>query len=1287
MRDPLSDWAFGTVLIANRGEIARRVIRTARRLGLRTVAVYSEADRGAPHVREADQAILVGGPRPHDSYLNGPAILEAAKTCGAGAVHPGYGFLSENAGFARDVEAAGLAWVGPTPAQLQAFGAKHTARVLARAAGVPLMAGTELLSSASHAVEAASSIGFPVMLKATGGGGGIGMEACHSEHEVAEAFDRVARLAAVHFGEYPGAAHPGAATPAPGAGTQHGAAAGVFLERLVRPARHVEVQVFGDGTGAVTVLGDRDCSLQRRNQKVIEEAPAPDLPPSVRRQLHESARSLAVSVSYRSAGTVEFVYDPVRRQASFLEVNARLQVEHPVTEEVYDVDLVEQMLRLAGLGPGGVAAFMGTRHVPRGHAIEARVYAEDPNHGGRPSPGLVTAAMWPDNSKEIRVDTWIEAGQEVSPHYDPMLAKVIAHGTSRDEALGLLGAALAQTRVDGVTTNLGLLRAVLSRPDIRGVSHSTSTLDEAGDPDPRIEVLEAGTLTTVQDWPGRLGYWQVGVPPSGPMDEVSLREANLAVGNPEGAAALECTATGPRLRFSAGTVVCLAGAVCAATLDGAPVPFWEPVTVPAGGVLDIGPVRGPGLRAYLAVRGGLDVPLYLGSASTFTLGRFGGHSGRALRAGDVLYLPGGRPPVDPRLRGDAPLIPPLPGEPAQNAGPRDFPSPGLGAIPASAAGPRDFPSPGLGATPLSPPRPVPLDRRPAIVSGWEIGVTEGPHAAPEFFTRADIDELYASTYTVHHNSARTGVRLIGPRPRWAREDGGEAGLHPSNIHDVPYAVGALDFTGDTPIILGPDGPSLGGFVCPAVVASGELWKVGQLRPGDTVRFVPVREAGAAALRERCSVPVVPRGGGDGDDGILARREAGPDAPAVVYRRDGDDNVIVEYGEQVLDLGLRMRVHALQTALEAEGLAGVVDLTPGIRSLQIHTDAGRLRAGSLIPLLQRVEGELPPAREMKVPSRTVRLPLSWDDPATRLAIERYMSSVRPDAPWTPWNIEFIRRINGLDSVEDVRSIVYSARYLVLGLGDVYLGAPVATPVDPRHRLVTTKYNPARTWTAENSVGIGGAYLCIYGMEGPGGYQFVGRTVQVWNRFRRAGLFDRQPWALRFFDQIEWYPVSAEELLDLRAQTEAGRFEAAVADCWFDYGSYTRFVAASAASIAEFRARQAAAFEAEKGRWRAAGEFDRAPAEPAATGGGDVPMAVPAGAIAVSAPFTASVWQVDARPGTRVAKGDKLLSLEAMKMETVLAAPHDGLVAAVYTAPGTQAEAGQVLVAIMPEGGAE
>jgi urea carboxylase len=265
-------------------------------------------------------------------------------------------------------------------------------------------------------------------------------------------------------------------------------------------------------------------------------------------------------------------------------------------------------------------------------------------------------------------------------------------------------------------------------------------------------------------------------------------------------------------------------------------------------------------------------------------------------------------------------------------------------------------------------------------------------------------------------------------------------------------------------------------------------------------------------------------------------------------------------------------------------------------------------------------------------------------------------------------------------------VYGAKYLVLGLGDVYLGAPVATPVDPRHRLVTTKYNPARTWTAENSVGIGGAYLCIYGMEGPGGYQFVGRTTQVWNRFRRSGLFAEQPWSLRFFDQINWYPVSAEELLDLRADTDAGRGSVAVSDGWFDYGAHTRFLADNAAGIAEFKARQTAAFDAEKERWRASGEFDRAdpgPAAGAAAAAADDLSNFPERAVALRSPFAASVWQVAARPGDRVRKGDKLVCLEAMKMETVLTAPHDGTIADVCVVPGAQVTAGQVLAAVLPD----
>ncbi|WBO61468.1 urea carboxylase [Streptomyces camelliae] len=1189
------------VLVANRGEIARRVIRTARRMGLATVAVFSDADRAAPHVREADHAVRLGPAPARESYLRGEAIIDAALARGAGIIHPGYGFLSENTAFARAVEEAGLRFAGPTADQITAFGEKHTARALAKAAGVPLLAGTELLASAEEAVTAASSIGLPVMVKATGGGGGIGMQACATAGEVREAFARVAALAESNFGS-----------------------GGVFLERLVRPARHVEVQVFGDGTGRIAVLGDRDCSLQRRNQKVIEEAPAPALPARVRALLHDSSRRLLASVGYRGAGTVEFVYDPVREEAAFLEVNTRLQVEHPVTEEAYGVDLVELMLLLARDGEVDDAVFE-REWAPAGHAVEARVYAEDPGKDSLPSSGLITRAVFPGEGADampgVRVDGFAETGLEVSPYYDPMLAKVISKGPTRDAAFDLLGRALAASRVDGIVTNLGLLRELTVRGEVRGVVHSTGTLDTARDPEPRIDVLVPGALTTVQDLPGRLGHWHVGVPPSGPFDAVSFAEANLAVGNPRTAPGLEVTAGGLTLRFSHATVVAVTGAPVPVTVDGTPAARWEPVPVPAGATLVLGPCQGPGLRSYVAVRGGIDVPAYLGSASTFTLGGFGGHGGRALRAGDVLR-------------------------------------PGT----ARAAGGR----------------PTPAGRQPAIVSHWRIGVTEGPHAAPEFFTREDIDTLYATDYQVHHNSARTGIRLIGPKPRWARQDGGEAGLHPSNIHDTPYAVGALDFTGDTPIVLGPDGPSLGGFVCPAVVASGDLWKLGQVRPGDTVRFVPVAEADAAGLDARRASPALTSAGGDGDDGVLGRLEATDARPAVTYRRDGDDNVLVEYGPMVLDLGLRMRVHALQETLAAHAPDGIVDVTPGIRSLQIHTDARRLRARDLTALLRELEDEVPPSNELVVPSRTVRLPLSWDDPATRLAIERYMAGVRDDAPWCPWNIEFIRRINGLESADDVYRTVFDASYLVLGLGDVYLGAPVATPLDPRHRLVTTKYNPARTWTAENSVGIGGAYLCVYGMEGPGGYQFVGRTVQVWNRFRRGGLFQDSPWALRFFDRIEWYPVTAEELLELRAETDAGRGDFPVEEGTFSIAEHHAFLAAEADSIAAFRQRQSAAFEAEKRRWRAAGEFDRdddpEPATAAAT------VTVPDGAVPVTAPFTATVWQITAEPGATMADGDPILSLEAMKMESKIQTPAAGTLLAIYVRPGEQVAPGQILAAV-------
>jgi urea carboxylase len=327
------------------------------------------------------------------------------------------------------------------------------------------------------------------------------------------------------------------------------------------------------------------------------------------------------------------------------------------------------------------------------------------------------------------------------------------------------------------------------------------------------------------------------------------------------------------------------------------------------------------------------------------------------------------------------------------------------------------------------------------------------------------------------------------------------------------------------------------------------------------------------------VPAAPR-----QREILHHSPGDAATPALCCRRAGDDHLLIEYGPLHLDIALRLRVQALHDALVATRESAFIDLTPGIRSLQIHYDPERIREDVVLERVLTADAALGSTAALTVPSRTVHLPLSWDDPSTRKAIEIYMRTVNPDAPWCPWNIEFIRRINGLDSVDEVRRIVFAAEYLVMGLGDVYLGAPVATPVDPRHRLVTTKYNPARTWTPENAVGIGGAYMCIYGMEGPGGYQFVGRTLQVWNTWRQTVDFGAgKPWLLRQFDRIRFFPVSAEELLRIREDFPHGRYQIRCEDGIFDLAAHQRFLAEQAADIAAFTQQRDTAFAAERQRW--------------------------------------------------------------------------------------------------------
>ena len=598
---------------------------------------------------------------------------------------------------------------------------------------------------------------------------------------------------------------------------------------------------------------------------------------------------------------------------------------------------------------------------------------------------------------------------------------------------------------------------------------------------------------------------------------------------------------------------------------------------------------------------------------------------------------------------------------------------------------------------------------------------DGPHGSPDFFTADDIDMLFSTAWEVHFNSARTGVRLIGPKPQWARPDGGEAGLHPSNIHDNAYAIGTIDFTGDMPIILGPDGPSLGGFVCPATIVQAELWKIGQLAPGDKVKFnrlttaqatemereqdeylrtltpLPLREGAGEGRTPSADVaasvipgftlpPPLPRREGSQSISSYILRDIAATAttPRVVFRRSGDKYLLVEYGPIVLDLALRFRIHALMQWVQNAALPGVIDLTPGIRSLQIHYDSRLLPLEQLLDALVSAEASLPAVEEMEVDSRIVHMPLSWEDASTLLAIDRYMKGVRDDAPWCPSNIEFIRRINGLSSVDDVKRIVFETNYLVLGLGDVYLGAPVATPLDPRHRLVTTKYNPARTWTPENAVGIGGAYMCIYGMEGPGGYQFVGRTAQVWNTYKQTSVFNEgKPWLLRFFDQIRFHPVSHEDLLTFRRDFLQGRASVRIEPTRFKLRDYFAWLKSIESESMAFKAQQQAAFNAERAEWERRGEFQRAAQSDSATAIAPTSaLVIPDGMEAIESPMGASVWKLLVKEGDRVEAGQDVAVLEAMKMETSIPSLRAAVVTRLLCKTGQVVQAGQPLMVMRP-----
>ena len=629
---------------------------------------------------------------------------------------------------------------------------------------MPLLAGTGLLDTLPDALAAADRIGYPVMLKATAGGGGIGMQACHTADDLTSAWDNVRRLAGASF-----------------------SSSGVFLERLVVGARHVEVQVFGNGEGHVVTVGDRDCSLQRRNQKVVEESPTPGLPDSVRATITEAAQRLCASVDYRSAGTVEYIYDPVRQEAAFLEVNTRLQVEHPVTEAVYGIDLVEWMLRLAQ----GDTAVSATPLVASGAAVEARLYAENTDLGNLPSSGTITNLVLPAGA---RVDTWLEVGAEVSTHYDPMLGKVIVHADTREAAWAALAEALDDTRRRRHRHEPR--DAAGHRPHARGARgralHQHARVGRRRES--ALRGAEVGHAHHGAGLPGPGGLLAGGHPAVWTHGHTVVPPRQHGARQPGG---------GPRARVHHDRARAALPHGIARDRDGRArtghprrraVAQWEPVLVPAGGVLAVGTAT-IGMRMYLLVEGGVDVPSVMGSASTFDLGGIGGASGRALKTGDIIGL----------------------------------------ATPAVAQ--------------LA--RPVRSERPPGVHQRVDARGARGPARGTGVLHRRRHGDLLrlgvrgALQLGTHRRAAGRSEARVGASATAARR-----GCTPRTSTTRPTRSELSTSPATLPILLGPDGPSLGGFVCPATVASGHLWKLGQLRPGDTVRFVPVTDAQADDLRER-----------------------------------------------------------------------------------------------------------------------------------------------------------------------------------------------------------------------------------------------------------------------------------------------------------------------------------------------------------------------------------------------------------------------------------------------------
>lgn len=1083
------------------------------------------------------------------------------------------------------------------------MGLKHEARAIAQAANVPVIPGTGLLESAGAAVAAAKRLGCPVMLKATGGGGGMGLQICYSEQDVERAFAMVESRATTLFKN-----------------------SGVFLEKYYPNSRHIEVQVAGNGE-IVVAFGERECSLQRRHQKVIEECPSPfvERHPGLREKMLQAAINYASQLKYKSVGTVEFLVDDETADFFFLEMNTRLQVEHGITELCYGVDLVHLMLRQADYEFGGSIGIPSNalkslgRPEPLGSAIEARIYAEVPLRDFAPSPGVLQYVHWPEGDG-MRVDTWVRSGQRITPLYDPLIGKVMAYSPDgRVAAQKKMLAVLADTALQGTQSNLEYCSRILESEMFASGNTLTNSLSTFKFDSCSLQVIDPGVFTTIQDYPGRIAVGH-GVPPGGPMDDVSARMANILVGNDFGVELLEITLSGPKLLFHEAAVVAVCGAELPIILDGAPQPMWSRIVIRKSQMLELGKVTGNGLRTYLAVKGGFpQVPKFLGSKSTAPELGFGGVQGRKLLIHDILTL-------SPQSRAWA-----------------------------------------SEATPLS----LPSNIIPNFTDNVTICCINGPYASEDVLTPEGHATLHEASWTVSHNSSRSGIRLEGPRLKWARASGGDGGSHPSNVLDYGYPNGGVNFTGDFPIIFGPDRPDLGGFVCPTTVCSGEMWKLGQVKPGNTIRFRSVTYHNALDISRRMNAffqalemfsqgnasqisPLVIELADETSSSILHQKQSQGNHPRVTYRQGGDKSIIVEFGNQVSDLRNTACVQFLVNQVSNANLPSVRG-DPNFASVTVRFDPFQMDRSKLLQQLIQFDEEMGQPMDIKIPVREVRLPVCLDHSSLQESAQRYMENIRSSAAYLPDNVEYIRKNNALKTRQQVFDALLKAPWLAVAVG-FYVGTPMLFPLDPWHSISCQKYNPTRVYTPSGSVGLGGSLVAIYPVASPGGYQLMGRTLGGWDGAgNRPGFSAERPWLFNHLDLIKFYEVSEEEYNKIERDFETGRYVFDMTQTTLDMDKYIAKFEAAAKDPAyqAWKQRQAeAAQEVGELEQRLFDEWtaEKSAANDAAAAGGD--DADSANAVSIESPINANVWKVLVKPGDVLEKGQTVAVLEAMKMEISL-----------------------------------